>query len=162
MSAQRIRISLFPPSCLLFLSSSFFSHLYVHLETLFLPTLFSTTTSPCILLPFHLRGISEMSGSFVEVNVVARVPAGGRCSLGIGSVWEVTGQEWWVQLAPSSGNVWVWVVIMLLLCPDFLSVTLLSLYSFLLALTWHYVSQITCSAKCSIYYITTIFFKSNI
>lgn len=58
-------------------------------------------------LPIHQRGISEMSGYFVAVNVVARGPAGGRCSLGTGSVGEVKGPGWWLHLAASSGNVCV-------------------------------------------------------
>lgn len=55
--------------------------------------------------PYPLLYIWVVLVKWVEVNVVARGPAGGHRSLGTGSVWEVIGQEWWVQLAPSSGNV---------------------------------------------------------
>lgn len=48
------------------------------------PTIHSP--SPCTPLSIHLIGISELSGCFVEVNMVARGPAGGRCRLGRGSL----------------------------------------------------------------------------
>lgn len=81
---------------------------------LFVRTFISNCDRTCFLparspspLPIHQRGISGMSGYFVVVTVVARGPAGGRCSLGTGSAGEVRGPGWWLHLAASSGNVCV-------------------------------------------------------
>lgn len=81
----------------------------------FLTLDFSASTIPskthnmplCSFLSVRLRSVSELKAHFVEVNAEARGPAGGHCSQGTGSVWDVTGHEWGAVLAPTSGNVCV-------------------------------------------------------
>lgn len=91
---MRIPISLLASSCPLFFLG--FSLVYRPVlfqthssnQTCGLSSLFSTihTLSLCSPPPINLRNISELTGYFVAMNVVARGPAGGRCSLGTGSV----------------------------------------------------------------------------
>lgn len=84
---------MFPPSCPLSstslplyptrLSSRSVSNSLLRSD-IFLLALLSTIHAPslCTPPPIHLRSIGGLSGYFVEVNAVARGPAGGRCSLG--------------------------------------------------------------------------------
>lgn len=63
---------------------------FLHFSLVNVPSLFQShsihTLSLCTPPPIHLRHISELTKYCLEVNVVARGPAGGRCSLGTGSV----------------------------------------------------------------------------